>query len=767
MKNTVRSPRRHNPAILGVLLISGLCATTTWASLPPGKITSPAGLQWYVRAAHNSTDDEYFIVYADGPSVGIHGFRVNASGVRPAGDPIRTIDTGPSVQPDIVYNPNAQQYLVVWSEGAEGDNGNIRGRFLDKNGNLLGSGDFTIRIAGGTQWFPHLAYNPINNVYMVVWTRASNNLGGAVGYQMVAADGTLLGSPVILQSLPSNIFPHSANVAWNEFTNKFFVAWTMLQGVPGGGEESFIRGQIFNGDGSASTAAFTIADFDGDAKLPNIAANSRNGEFLIGFDTGIGIRLNVWAMIFNSSGTVVKAPFVISSTPNIPDWRSHVAYNKLANTYLFTYVKGRACGTAACDDVLGRAIAPDGTLGPIIGIADAPNATDPSPSNESHGVDDGFGSWGGLIASANRADFFELYQIGSDNINGAIVSFGSAALTITTGSLPVGFLGVPYSADVDAVGGTPPYVFSAPLGLPPGLDLDPFTGAFTGTPTAMGLYNVRISVTDQSGGGDTVSKDFSLLIDVGGVDIARDMEFLGNLSGYYVLDGFGGIHAGGAAPAFSPSAPYFGFDIAKDLELNAAQTGAYILDGLGGVHVAGTAVAISPATTYFAFDTARGIELNSGNTGYYVLDGFGGVHAGGAAPVIAPATPYFGFNVAADIELIGAETGYYVLDGFGGVHAGGAAAPVSPGTPYFGFDIARDLELHGSGYFVLDGFGGVHASDAGTVVPSPSPPYFGKDAAIDLVVTSNGQGMFVLDRFGGVHTGGTAVVPTPRTPVFH
>lgn len=33
---------------------------------------------------------------------------------------------------------------------------------------------------------------------------------------------------------------------------------------------------------------------------------------------------------------------------------------------------------------------------------------------------------------------------------------------------------------------------------------------------------------------------------------------------YYVLDGFGGVHAGGFAPAISPPTPYFGFDIAKD-----------------------------------------------------------------------------------------------------------------------------------------------------------------------------------------------------------
>lgn len=81
---------------------------------------------------------------------------------------------------------------------------------------------------------------------------------------------------------------------------------------------------------------------------------------------------------------------------------------------------------------------------------------------------------------------------------------------------------------------------------------------------------------------------------------------------YYVLDGFGGVHAGGGAPALSPATPYFGFDIAKD-------------------------IAFVPV----------GTSTGSGN-GVLVLDGFGGVHEGGAltlAPV-SPKTPYFGFNIA-------------------------------------------------------------------------------------------------------------------------
>jgi hypothetical protein len=49
------------------------------------------------------------------------------------------------------------------------------------------------------------------------------------------------------------------------------------------------------------------------------------------------------------------------------------------------------------------------------------------------------------------------------------------------------------------------------------------------------------------------------------VDIAKDLE-LGPI-GYYVLDGFGGIHAGGGAQKIIPPTPYFGWNIARGLAL--------------------------------------------------------------------------------------------------------------------------------------------------------------------------------------------------------
>ena len=74
-------------------------------------------------------------------------------------------------------------------------------------------------------------------------------------------------------------------------------------------------------------------------------------------------------------------------------------------------------------------------------------------------------------------------------------------VTITSTSLSGGKVGTAYSDAVHVTGGAAPYTWSVGAGqLPPGLLLDPQSGAISGAPTTSGTFSFSIRVTDSASG---------------------------------------------------------------------------------------------------------------------------------------------------------------------------------------------------------------------------------------------------------------------------
>jgi hypothetical protein len=100
---------------------------------------------------------------------------------------------------------------------------------------------------------------------------------------------------------------------------------------------------------------------------------------------------------------------------------------------------------------------------------------------------------------------------GNRSYSNSIASPGCPAIILNPSTVPPGNAGTPYNQTVTASGGTAPYTFAISSGsLPGGLTLNPATGAISGTPTQVGLFNFQIGATDAVG--CQGARQYSLLI---------------------------------------------------------------------------------------------------------------------------------------------------------------------------------------------------------------------------------------------------------------
>jgi hypothetical protein len=257
---------------------------------------------------------------------------------------------------------------------------------------------------------------------------------------------------------------------------------------------------------------------------------------------------------------------------------------------------------------------------------------------------------------------------------------------------------------------------------------------------------------------------------------------LDNKDHLYVLDGWGGVHPLGKAPALSTSAAWPTKDIAFSLALFPDGTGGYVMDGWGQLHPVGSAPSVDSHIYWPHWIGAREIVMapwsSRARPAGYLLDADGAIHPFGGAPAVTGNTLWPSQGIARGIVLTpdstpGAVAGY-TLDGYGGVHPFGGARPVV-GAAHWSTDIARGIVLtRGSnGLFVngytLDYSGGIHPFGGARLV-TPSATWPGQDMADSIVswtaAPSGDPGGWVLDRHGEVHPWGSApsVAPSKTWP---
>ncbi len=253
----------------------------------------------------------------------------------------------------------------------------------------------------------------------------------------------------------------------------------------------------------------------------------------------------------------------------------------------------------------------------------------------------------------------------------------------------------------------------------------------------------------------------------------RVSQPIDNQAHLYVLDGWGGVHPVGAAPALATTSSWPTRDIAFSLALFPNGSGGYVMDGWGKLHPVGDAPPLESGVYWPHWIGARQVVMapwsSAADPAGYILDADGNVHAFGGAPPIKVTETLPAQNVMRGLVLTTNSSPSsvmgYTLDAFGGIHAFGGAPAVHGAAYWPAQDMARGMVLLGSrtaeaveGY-TLDAAGILHPfGGAPAVTVSASWP--GQDVADSVVAWTAAPpgrpGGWVLDRHGAVHAYGSA-----------
>ena len=138
----------------------------------PGLISDPRDMQGELDLAYNPDDDEYLVVWSGydtgGASADLEGQRVQADGTL-VGDLIVVAQaSGDQTLPAVTYNPDQDEYLVVWTDYRNDVDGDVYGQRVAANGSLAGD-NFALGATEALQDTPGVTYNPDDDLYLAVW----------------------------------------------------------------------------------------------------------------------------------------------------------------------------------------------------------------------------------------------------------------------------------------------------------------------------------------------------------------------------------------------------------------------------------------------------------------------------------------------------------------------------------------------------------------------------------------------------------------------
>jgi hypothetical protein len=244
--------------------------------------------------------------------------------------------------PELALNSSNGQALVVWVDTDSG-NGDIMGRLINNDG----SRETTTTIVAGVadQQVPGVAYNAVDNEYLVVWDEGELHQG-----QRVLADLSLAGSPILISDVTG--LKTGGSLAFG--ADRYLTAWADHRSGLGD-----IYGQRIAVDGSLLGTEIGISaayEYQGN---PALAFGSAEDQWLVVWEDYRDAKWDIIGQFVDRDGILIGEPIPICTESLSSQYYPDVAYNLHDDQFLVVWEDGRN----GQDDIYAQRVdASDGSL---------------------------------------------------------------------------------------------------------------------------------------------------------------------------------------------------------------------------------------------------------------------------------------------------------------------------------------------------------------------------------------------------------------------
>lgn len=249
----------------------------------------------------------------------------------------------------IAYNPDDNEFLLVWQDYRNGNNWDIYAQRLDGDGALLGD-NFVINSSAYHQDVPHVMYAPGQNSYLVAWRHYTSASQYDVYGQRLSGTGDFVGSAFAIATGPASTLQTPTDIVYNSQSSQFLVLWQ-----DGRSGKLHVFGRHVSLTGSLGSEFQITSVTTTDQKAGVGAYNAANHQYLVVWATSDS---KILARRLTGGGVVTTTDTILLSSNTSID-TPDVVYLDSTAQYLAVWKDNRNAGTSG-SDIYGRLVTPAG-----------------------------------------------------------------------------------------------------------------------------------------------------------------------------------------------------------------------------------------------------------------------------------------------------------------------------------------------------------------------------------------------------------------------